>query len=125
MSQGINIQIIKEARALLGDEEKWCRKEMAFDRYGRPVCATDEGARRWCAYGALVAAAHAMTSGRSQAFDLADGAAALFGGCDALMRDNDTRGHTTVLALFDEVIRRCQTATCVPTSTTRSVGILK
>jgi hypothetical protein len=105
MSQPLHVQIIRSARALLADESKWCGGEMAFDNHAVPICATNPKASRWCAYGALVAATYTMTHDREQAFDLADAvASSLFGGCDALMRVNDTRGHAAVLTLFDEVI---------------------
>jgi hypothetical protein len=106
MSKPIHVQIIKAAHVLVGDEKKWCRSEMALDKYGASVCATDDKASKWCAYGALVVAAYQMTEDTSRAFDLADPAASLFGGCDALMRVNDTKGRATVVALFDEVIKR-------------------
>jgi hypothetical protein len=136
MSKPIQIQIIEMARLLVQDEKKWCRSQMAFDSYGTPVCPTDDTASKWCAYGALVAAAHNMAGDSGRAIDLAAIAVKDFGDCDALMRVNDTQGHAAVLALFDEVLERFiphpplvnhrrQTATCVPTSTTRSVGILK
>jgi hypothetical protein len=32
MSKPIHVQIIKEARALVGDEKTWCRSEMARGR---------------------------------------------------------------------------------------------
>ena len=44
MSQPIHVHIIKEARALVGDERKWCLREMAFDKYGTPVCPSNESA---------------------------------------------------------------------------------
>ena len=132
MSKPIHIQIIEMARLLVNNEKKWCRSEMALDIYGTPVCPTDDTASKWCAYGALVVAAHNMAGDSGSAIDLAAIAVKHFGDCDALMRVNDTKGHAALLALFDEVLEssalsqhRRQTATCVPTSTTRSVGILK
>ena len=86
MSKPIHIQIIEMARLLVEDERKWCRSQMAFDSYGTPVCPTDDTASRWCAYGALVAAAHNMAGDSGRAKDLAAIAVKHFGDCDALMK---------------------------------------
>ena len=104
MAKPIHFQIINEARSLIGDEKRWCRSEMALDGAGRTVCATADKATKWCAYGALIVAAYRVTGDTDRAFDLVDGAVSAFGGCDALMRLNDTKGHFEVLALFDQVI---------------------
>lgn len=105
MSKPIHVQIIEEARALVADENNWCCRQMAFDVYGVPVCATDDQASKLCAYGALIAAAHKMTGDGSRAGYLTATAARHIGGSDALIRVNDTNGHAAVLALFDEAIR--------------------
>lgn len=106
MSKPIHVQIIEEARALIADKEKWCRRQMALDIDGVPVCANDANARKMCAYGALIAAAHRWTEDSGRAFALTSTAATRFGGSEALIRINDARGHAAVLALFDEAIRR-------------------
>ena len=86
MSKPIHIEIIEKARSLIQDEKQWCRSEMAFDRYGTPVCATNDAAIKWRAYGALEAAAHKMVGDSGRAIDLAVIAVKHFGDCDALMR---------------------------------------
>ena len=106
MSKPIHFQIIETARLLVQDEKKWCRSQMAFDSNGMAVCPTADAASMWCAYGALVAAAHHMTGNSGRAIDLAGMAVKYFGDCDALMRVNDTKGQAAVLALFDEVLER-------------------
>jgi hypothetical protein len=58
MSKQLNLHIIEHARTLITSEAHWCRRQIALDADGVPVCATDEKASKLCAYGALMAAAH-------------------------------------------------------------------
>jgi hypothetical protein len=104
MSQPIHVQIIKEARTLIADEKNWCRRQMAYDRDGVTLCATDSKAAKFCAYGGLIAAAHHMTKDCGRAYDLASHTVSYFGGSSALIEVNDLEGHAAVLALFDEAI---------------------
>jgi hypothetical protein len=104
MSKLLKVQIIEAARALIANENHWCRRQMAFDRDGGAVCATDGSAFKLCGYGALIAAARHMTNDCSRAHELAANAASCFGGSDALIAINDTDGHAAVLALFDEAL---------------------
>ena len=104
MSKPLKVQIIEEARALITDERHWCRRQMAFDPDGGAVCATDTRAYKLCAYGALIAAAHHKTNDCDRAHDLTANAVSCFGGSGALIGVNDMKGHTAVLALFDEAI---------------------
>lgn len=105
MSKPMHVQIIEEGRALIADEKNWCRRQMAFDVHGAPICADDDKARKLCAYGALIAAAHRTTKDCSLARRLTANAVRHLGGSDALIRVNDTKGHAAVLARFDGVIQ--------------------
>src|SRR5271169_4086438 len=104
MSKALNRIIIARARALIEDENHWCRGALARDDSGRQVDPTDAAARRRCAYGALVAAAFELVGDPSQAHDLADAAAREIRGSPSLINSNDTRGHAAVLALFDKAM---------------------
>ena len=106
MSKQLNLHIIEHARALIADEAHWCRRQMAFDRGGGAVTATASKASKWCAYGALIAAAHHMSSDHEQLYRLVSLAATNFGGSSALIDVNDIEGHAAVIALFDLVIAR-------------------
>jgi len=104
MSKPLNRPIMERARSLLADEKHWCRGALARDEGGRQVDPTDAIARRWCAFGALVAAAYELVTDLSQAHDLATSAAREICCCSSLINTNDTRGHAAVLALFDEAL---------------------
>ena len=104
MSKPLNRPIIERARALIADENHWCRGALARDDSGRQIDPTEAMARRRCAYGALVAAAYELVSDLSQAHDLADAAAREIRGSSSLINTNDTGGHAAVLALFDKAI---------------------
>jgi len=73
MSKPLKLQIIEEARALIQDERRWCRGELARNADGLSVDATDPGAVKRCALGALVSAAYQLTHDHWQAYDLASG----------------------------------------------------
>ena len=57
-----------------------------------------------CGLGAVIAAAHELAHDSDAAYDLAFKALRPQYGTATLVRVNDMRGHTAVLALFDEVI---------------------
>jgi hypothetical protein len=61
MSKPLKLQIIEDAKALIKDERHWCRGELARNADGLSVDATDSGAVRRCALGALVSAAYQLT----------------------------------------------------------------
>jgi hypothetical protein len=102
MSKPLNTQIIERARALIADEQNWCRGQLARDAKGNPVCPTDRRAKRRCALGAFIAAAYEITNDSTLAHDLAFGAVRSFRGITTLIKVNDVRGRAAVLALLDE-----------------------
>ncbi|MGH9552285.1 MAG: DUF6197 family protein [Terriglobales bacterium] len=104
MSESLKIQIAENARALIQDEEHWCRGEMARDAEGLSVDPTSTRAIRRCALGALISAAYRLTKDHCQAYDLAINALRPSCGSSTLVQINDTRGHAAVLALIDEAL---------------------
>jgi len=104
MSKPLKVQIIEKARALIEDEQHWCRGELARDASGNPVCPTDSRAKRRCALGAMIAAAYEITNDYGRAQDLAVGAVRSFRATATLVNVNDVRGYAAVLALLDEAI---------------------
>jgi hypothetical protein len=104
MSRPLKIQIVERARALIADEQHWCRCELARDARGTGVCPTSESATKRCGLGALIAAAYEITGEHLSAHDLAIRATQPLYGTATLVKMNDLRGHAAVLALFDEVI---------------------
>jgi hypothetical protein len=53
----------QRARALIADESRWCRGELARDVKGRGVCPMSDSAMKRCGLGALLMAAYEITSG--------------------------------------------------------------
>jgi hypothetical protein len=104
LSRPLKIQIVERARALIADESRWCRCELARDAKGMGVCPMADSATRRCGLGALIAAAYEITGHHLAAHDLAIRATQPLYGTATLVRVNDIRGHAAVLALFDEVI---------------------
>ena len=104
MARPLRIQVVERARALIADEQHWCRGELARDVNGEEVCPTSASAVKWCALGAVTAAAHELTHDLDAALDFAFKALRPQYGTATLVRINDMRGHAAVLALFDDVI---------------------
>jgi hypothetical protein len=104
MARSLQIQIVEKARARIADQRRWCRGELARDVSGEGVCPTSASAVKWCALGAVLAAAHELTHNLAAAHDFAFKALRPQYGTATLVRVNDIRGHAAVLALFDEVI---------------------
>jgi hypothetical protein len=104
LSKPLKLQIVEQARALVADQSRWCRGELARDANGVGVCPTSDCATKRCGLGALIMAAYQITNDRRQAHDLAIQAMRPLHGSATLVNVNDVRGHAAVLALFDEVI---------------------
>ena len=104
MSKPLKLQIVEQARALVADESRWCRGEIARDAKGRGVCPMSDSATKRCGLGALIMAAYQITNDRRQAHDLAMKAMRPLHGSATLVNVNDVMGHAAMLALFDEVI---------------------
>ena len=106
MSTPIKVQILERARALIDDQRRWCRGDLARDAMNVSVGPTDSNAERRCALGALVAAACEFTNDLHLAHELAMTAMRPYVGATALTHINDTEGHAAVLTLFDIAIER-------------------
>jgi hypothetical protein len=57
MAKPLKLQIVERARALIADEQHWCRGELARDINGVGVCPTSDRAMKRCGLGALIMAA--------------------------------------------------------------------
>ena len=104
MSRPLKIQIVERARALIANEQHWCRRHLAEDVNGVSVSPTFAGAVKRCALGAVIAAAYQLTNDFDAADQLGHEALRPRYGAATLIYVNDTIGHDAVLALFDEVI---------------------
>ena len=104
MSKPLKIQIIELARALIVDEQHWCTHNLALDKNGIVVTPTSPQAVKRCAVGAVIAAANQLTHDFNVAYKLGHEVLAPIGHSIVLMSVNDIRGHSAVLALFDQLI---------------------
>jgi hypothetical protein len=104
MSRPLKVQLVERARALIANQEHWCRGELARDANGMGICPTSDGAVKRCGLGALIMAAYQIIPDHRAAYDLAIRAMQPLHGTATLVKVNDVRGHAAVIALFDEVI---------------------
>ena len=104
MAKPLQLQIIETARALIADEQHWCRRHLALAATGIGVFPTSDSAVKRCALGAVIAAAYRLTHDYDAANELACSALYPRYSTATLVHVNDMRGHAAVLALFDEVI---------------------
>ena len=61
MSGPLKVQIVERARALIADEQHWCRGHLAQDENGVAVFPTSANAVKRCGLGAVIAAAYEFT----------------------------------------------------------------
>ena len=61
MSGPLKVQIVERARALIADEQHWCRGHLAQDVSGVAVFPTSVNAVKRCGLGAVIAAAYELT----------------------------------------------------------------
>jgi len=104
MAKPLQIQIVERARSLIVDERHWCRGQLAEDASGVSVFPTASSAVKRCGLGAVITAAYQLTHDYDIANELAHNALRPQYGITTLVHVNDQRGHSAVLALFDEVI---------------------
>jgi hypothetical protein len=104
LSKPLKIQIVERARALIADEQHWCRRHFGEDANGFPVSPTSTSAIKWCGLGAVIAAAYQLTHNADAAYRVGYQILRPRYGSATLIHTNDERGHAAVLALFDEVI---------------------
>jgi hypothetical protein len=104
MAKAIRVQVLERARALIADKRHWCTGQFALDAHGYAVDPTGQTAVRRCAVGALIAAAHEITTNSALAHELAATSTRPVVGATALTHINDAEGHSAVLDLIDQAI---------------------
>ena len=119
MSKPLKIQIVQGARALIADEQHWCRRNLANDVNGVPIYPTSERAVKWCGLGAVIAAAYQLTHDFDTANRLGHEALRPRYGAATVIYVNDTIGHAAVLALFDELSQRVKASPAISEPPTR------
>ena len=106
MARPLKLQIIENAKELIQDERHWCRGYLATDDHGLGANPTGEQAVKYCALGALIAAAYQLTNNHTSARELARNALWPLCENETLVLLNDYQGHAAVLALFEEAIAK-------------------
>ena len=97
--------VLREARALIADEQRWCKHAEARNADGGGVEFDHPDAARWCAIGAVWRACNTWTR-----WEIADylylAAERLRPGISGHVTYNDhpDTTHADILALFDEAI---------------------
>jgi len=95
---------------MIADEQSWCRHHLALAKDGIAVSPTSSMAVKRCALGAVIAAAYQLTHDFDAAHKLGHELLVSIGNPAGLMHParlmhvNDTKGHSAVLALFDQLI---------------------
>jgi hypothetical protein len=74
MSRPLKLQIVERARALIADEQHWCRGQLAEDATRDSVFPTSASAIRRCGLDAVIAAAYQLTKDYDAANQLAHNA---------------------------------------------------
>ncbi len=104
------VEILREARALIGDKSRWTQGECARDAEGKSVFSSSAKAVCFCAAGALN-----RVSPDELRIDVGErlnrSAEALFG-IDDYVEINDTpiTGHNDILKVFDKAIAEAEAA---------------
>jgi hypothetical protein len=104
LSKPLKIQIVELARGLIADEQHWCLHHLAVDKDGIVVSPMSPRAVKRCALGAVIAAAYQLTHNYDVAHNLGHDVLSPIVHPAAIMSVNDTKGHSAVLAVFDEII---------------------
>ena len=96
------LQVLREARELIADRDRWCSGDFALDGDGVIADPEDDAACRRCAVGAVRFAVRDDPESRyGVIFALLD---AMGPDKCALTDFNDRRGHAAVIDLFDRAI---------------------
>ena len=105
-------EVVKRARELLLDQQKFSKVFHATTARGFPCSVFSPKAVRFCAYGALVRAAFERTADRttSQAIatqimkEITGRKSEFFAYSDLAMKINDDAGHRTVIDFFEKAL---------------------
>ena len=98
---GGTIGVLAQARELIADERRWCRRSFARGWGGIPVSAKSTIAQRFCALGAIMRAAHELGMKAEDARTALEWQT----GCPMQdWNDDPARRHAEVMAKFDAAI---------------------
>jgi len=100
------IEVLRQARALISDRDHWMCGNYASGPNGKARKPNDEDAVRWCALGAIIrVGGYSLGADRAvRALQMNTFAVARLG----VSGYNDTKGHTAMLAVFDQTIAQLE-----------------
>lgn len=106
------VEILEKARELISDESRWTQGEYARDNRGHDVDFNDSSACKFCALGAVLAAAGAEDDCDSVTAHADHLLAEAVGGrfINDVACFNDSHSHAEILAVFDRAIAAARTA---------------
>ena len=101
------LEILKAARALITDPQRWTRDAYARDALGNRVESRSPHAVAWCASGAICAAAQGVSNNiqdrANEALAEQVGVAGV-----SISAVNDSCGHAYILAAYDRAIAKLE-----------------
>ena len=114
--------ILRNARAMINDKDHWTQTVFARDEQGKPVDPGSDKACQWCATGAIMASAYLLMDiprhfAENKARQLAEYLGIIVRertysvgayNVGSIEDYNDELDHASVLAIFDEAIRRAE-----------------
>jgi hypothetical protein len=102
----VEIAILRRAREIISDPEKWTQGTYARDGYEAPIDPGDGLACCWCALGAIAKAAIEMNAQPGDGSAAVDKLQVLAGSPVCSLNDHGPRfeAHAAVLSLFDKAL---------------------
>ena len=111
--------ILRNARAMIHNKDRWTRGALARNEQGKSVDPDSNQACQWCAIGAVMSSIRTFSNKRTPRYLTQNKVAQISADLGTIIREstsevagieecNDRLGHTAVLAIFDEAIRRAE-----------------
>lgn len=98
------LKVLREARALISDPDRWTQGTRALDKGGKAVEAQDKAAVCWCAEGAMMKVSGRPLRCAPGLYELRAAAGDLFHTYN-IWGVNDQYWHDEVLQMFDRAIK--------------------
>lgn len=113
------LEILKEARELISDKNRWCPGSLASDSAFSTVAPNDESATRWCAIGSIRKIMNSANQDytndpveakiRSLLNKVGEEVTSdMYNSCITISLINDFQGHSAVLKCFDLAIAKLE-----------------
>jgi predicted nucleotidyltransferase len=104
----IALEVLRTARAIVADPERWTREAYARDDTDNIVGVLGDRAVKFCALGSVKRAAFNIGADLDVAVDLLYEACDQLGYGNDIVEANDNLSHLSVVAMFDKAIALAQ-----------------